>query len=178
MADNVAEAGCIIPVLLIMVYGLLILSKVPFSIFWIIPIVICLISIVFSVDYSSKGNKHYKTIESKTVQDHHKRVNSNIVNNSVKTHTPSSSQIKSKPIKLAKPQALFCHFCGTQIDLDTRPIKLTKLHALFCHQCGTQIDLDTKPIKLAKLNVLFCHLCETRIDPDALFCHQCGTKLE
>jgi len=154
MADNVAEAGCLVPVLLIMVYGLLIISKVPFSIMWIIPIIICIISMLFSVDYSSKGTKHYKTIKYNTVQDHHKRVNSNIVNNSIRNHIPSSSTKNSKPIKLVKPQTLFCHFCGTRIDLDAKPIKLAKLKALFCHFCGT------------------------RIDPDALFCHQCGSKLE
>jgi hypothetical protein len=130
MANNFSEAGCIIPVLLIMVYGLLIISKVPFSIMWVIPIIICIISILFSVDYSSKGTKHYKTIKSNTVQDHYKRVNSNIVNNSVRTHTPSSFTKNSKPIKLAKPQALFCHFCGTRIDRD----------ALFCHQCGSKLE--------------------------------------
>jgi hypothetical protein len=130
MANNFSEAGCIIPVLLIMVYGLLILSKVPFSIMWIIPIIICIISILFSADYSSKGTKHYKTIKNKTVQDPHKRVNSNIVNNSVRIHTPSSFTKNSNPIKLAKPQAFFCHFCGTRIESD----------ALFCHQCGSKLE--------------------------------------
>jgi hypothetical protein len=154
MANNAAEAGCIIPVILIMFYGLLVISKVVFSLMWIIPIIICVISILFSVDNPSKRTKQYKAIKNSTVQDHHKQVKSNNLNNAVRNHIPSSPTKNTEAIKLAKPQVVFCHFCGTRIELDAKPTKLTKLKTLFCHVCGT------------------------RIEPNALFCHQCGSKLE
>ncbi|MFX0077549.1 MAG: zinc ribbon domain-containing protein [Candidatus Hermodarchaeota archaeon] len=170
MGKNLSEAGCIIPILLIIVYGLLIISNIPFSIFWILPIVICVISILFSVDYPSKGSTHYKTIKSNSVQAHQTRVSSNIVNNSVKTHAPSSSTNISKPVKLAEPQAFFCHDCGTQIEPDS----------LFCHQCGSSAKSYTlsSSTKMAKPKALFCYFCGTRIEPNAFFCSQCGSKLE
>lgn len=133
MPNNFSEAGCLIPVLLIMVYGLLIICKVPFSLIWIIPIIFCLITTLISIDYSSMGAKHYKPVKKNNDQDQYKRrprANSNIVNNSVRTHTRPSSAKNSKPIKLAKPQALFCHLCGTRIEID----------ALFCHQCGSKLE--------------------------------------
>ena len=126
-------SGCLVGLLLILVYGLLIICKVPFSFIWMWPVIFCFITTILSIDYSSKGAKHYKPVEKNNDQVQHKqrpRVNPYIARSSVTNNVQTLLIEDYNPIKPAKPIALFCQFCGTRIDKD----------ALFCHQCGSKLE--------------------------------------
>jgi len=133
MSNNFSESGCLLPFLLILVYGLLFICKVPFSLMWFLPVIFCVITTLLSVDYSSMGAKHYKTVKKKNDLDQHKqhpRVNSNIVRGSDRNEAHT---LLVEDIKLLEPvesKALYCQFCGTQ----------RQKNANFCHQCGSKLE--------------------------------------
>ena len=133
MSNNFSESGCIIPSLLILVYGLLIICSVPFSLIWFLPVIFCLITTLLSIDYSSTRVKHYTPIKSKNDQDQHKRrpgVNSNIVRNSVRNDAYTLMVEDFKPLEPIKSKAFYCQFCGTRRDENAK----------FCYQCGSKLE--------------------------------------
>jgi len=133
MSNNNSGSGCILGMLLILVYGLLVICKVSFSFIWLWPVIFCFITTILSIDYSSKGANHYKPIEKNNDQvqyNQHPRVNPYIVRSSVTNNVQTLVVKDYKPRESTKPKALFCQFCGTRIDRD----------ALFCHQCGSKLE--------------------------------------
>jgi len=133
MSNNFSESGCIIPSLLILIYSLLIISRVPFSFLWFLPVIFCVITTFLSVDYSSMGSKHYKHVKSKNNQDQHKRrptVNSNIARNSVRSYANTLLVEDIKGLEPVKSIALYCQSCGMR----------RQKNAKFCHQCGSKLE--------------------------------------
>jgi hypothetical protein len=133
MPNNFSESGCIIPCLLILVYGLLIICRVPFSLMWFLPAIFCFISTILSIDYSSVGANHHKPIKKNNDQDQHKRrprMNSYIARDSVRNDVRTLLIDDFNTIELAKPIALFCQFCGMRRYKD----------AIYCYQCGSKLE--------------------------------------
>ena len=95
--------------------------------------IFCLITTLLSIDYSSTGAKHYKTVKKNSDQDQHKRrpgVNSNIVRNSVRNDSHTLLVEDFKPLESVKSKALYCQFCGTRRDKN----------AIYCYQCGSKLE--------------------------------------
>ena len=133
MSNNFSGSGCIIPFLLILVYGGLIIFKATFSLLWFLPVIFCFITTMLSIDYSSEGANHYKPVKKNNEQDQHKRrprVNSYIARDSVRNDVHTLLVEDFKPIEHVKPKAFFCQFCGTRREKD----------AIFCHQCGSKLE--------------------------------------
>ena len=133
MPNNFSESGCIIPSLLFLIYGLLIITNVPFSLIWFLPGIFCLTASLLAIDYSSTGVKHYKPEKKNSDQDHYRLrpgVNSNIVRNSVRNDAHTLLVEDLKPIQPERPKSFFCQFCGTRRDTEAK----------FCHQCGSKLE--------------------------------------
>ncbi len=133
MSNNFSGSGCLISSLLILVYGFLIICKVPFSLIWLLPVILCVITTFLSIDYSSMGAEHYKHVKNKNDQDQHKRrpiVNSNIARNSVRSYANTLLVEDIKGLEPVKSIALYCQFCGTRREKNAK----------FCHQCGSKLE--------------------------------------
>ncbi|MHA1671616.1 MAG: hypothetical protein ACTSV5_13740 [Promethearchaeota archaeon] len=128
-----SESGCVVGFLMIMVYALLIICKIPFSLMWFLPVIYCFITTISSLDNPPKKANHYKTKKKNSDQDQHEkhpRVNSYIERSSVKNDIHTLVVDEFTPIETSQPKALFCQFCGTQ----------RAKGAIYCFQCGAKLE--------------------------------------
>ncbi len=134
MSKKDSGAGCIVGLLIFIVFGLFFTFKIPFMLSQFMsffPVIVIFIFILGAVGASSEKSKHCKPIQN---YQHRQQlvplVNPYIVRSSVRKDVQSLLVEEHKPIESTELKVLFCQFCGTRIDKDAR----------FCHQCGSKLE--------------------------------------
>ena len=136
MTNKNSRPLCIVGLFFFIVFVLLIILELPFSIFKFIgffPVIIIFILMISGASASSGKSKWCKPEQLKF--DHYNQQQVLIGTPSVVIHSftndvPSILIENYKPKEPVKPKALLCQFCETRIDEDAR----------FCHQCGSMLE--------------------------------------
>lgn len=133
MSKIKSDSGCIIGFLMTLIYILLIITSVPFSILWVLPIIFCFVTLLIAEDQSLDGNKHNKAL--KRIIDQNQKLQSSRINSYVR-ETPIGDHKHALliddfyAIESLKSEAKYCQSCGK------RRIKTAR----YCSVCGAKLE--------------------------------------
>jgi len=133
MSKIQADSGCVIGFLMTLIYVLLIITRVPFSIMWILPVIFCFITLLIAEDPSSDEKKHNKALE-KIINQNQELQSSSI--ESYISEMPIRDRVHTvliddfNVIDPSKSEANFCQSCGK------RRLKTAR----YCYNCGSKLE--------------------------------------
>ena len=133
MSKIKTDSGCVIGFLMTLIYVLLIITSVPFSILWVLPIIFCIVTLLIAEDQSSDEKKHNKALRSIIDQNQKlqsSRIDSYVRETSIGDHGHVLLIDDINTMEPLKSEAKFCQSCGK------RRLKTAK----YCYKCGSKLE--------------------------------------